>query len=140
MLPFAREEAGDEFVADGQVLVFVFNMFVTFFMVEKERERGRDKKGRNEMTYSECSMHQAATKPAIAPLAPRDVIVSRCRRTCDARETNDPTTPEARYRDKKLPRPISSCTATLSQLIRIKEEVEEGGGWREGGRGYVLAR
>lgn len=70
-----------------------------------------------EGAYSECSIHQAATRPAIAPLAPREVTVSLWRRTCDVKDISEPTTPEARYNDRKLPRPISSCTATVRLSI-----------------------
>jgi hypothetical protein len=38
-------------------------------------------------------MHQAATRPAIAPLAPREVITSLPPRTCADREVKEAVTP-----------------------------------------------
>lgn len=62
-------------------------------------------------------MHHAATRPAMAPLAPRDVMVSLFRSTCAVSEVMDPKTPEARYTPRKLPRPISSWTSSLGQSV-----------------------
>ena len=60
--------------------------------------------------YPGCNRAEAARTPAIALLAPREVRKSEFRRTCIVREAKDPNTPEAMYRARKLPRPISSCT------------------------------
>ena len=76
--------------------------------------------------YSECSMHQAATRPAIAPLAPREVTVNLWRRTWDVRDMSEPMTPEERYSDRKLPRPISSWTIPRNQsTVHIKKGIRE---------------
>ena len=61
------------------------------------------------LTHFWWSMHQVATRLDIAPLAPREVAASCLRiRLWAAREMNDPKAPEATYRARKLPRPISS--------------------------------
>lgn len=60
--------------------------------------------------YSEWIRPDAATMPAIAPLAPREVMKSEFFRTWVVSDANEPSTPDARYRARKLPRPMSSCT------------------------------
>lgn len=81
------------------------------FKIDGKREFG--------FTHFACSVSHAATTPARAPLAPRAVVCSFPCRTCAIRDVTEPTTPEARYTSRKLPRPISSCTVqttiTLSQ-------------------------
>lgn len=69
-------------------------------------------------------VHQAATRPAMAPDAPREVTVSLPARTWAVSEVREPMTPEARKRGRKLERPISSCTVgrrsvTISQKRKI---------------------
>lgn len=71
-----------------------------------------------EFDYFEWSMHQAATRLDIAPLAPRDVAARSLRsRVCAVREVNEPKAPAAIYRARKFPRPISSCTGSVSVLF-----------------------
>lgn len=50
----------------------------------------------------------------MAELAPSEVVANLPLRTLAANEAKDPKTPEAKYRAKKSPRPISSWTGAIT--------------------------
>lgn len=72
-------------------------------------------------------MHHAATRPAMAPEAPREVTVNCFVSTCALREVREPMTPDAMNRARKLPRPISSWTE-LDGGVNLALALETGKG------------
>jgi hypothetical protein len=95
-LPFRWEEEEGDFVT-----VFGFNLMVVIETEYTAREYRVMKGILNEMmtkkrTYFACITHQAATRPEMAPLAPREVTVSLRMRIWAVRDTIEPTAPDAR--------------------------------------------